>query len=540
MKTATLKMLVYSTVAAASVALAFTTLRADSLTCDLSQYKSGSGLDRSDGTERADRVMARPERLGDADAVRDRWRPTDRPRSVSAQDGRPVGDARAEPRARLSRRQRHPPDVDAAGGSAEGRRRRTHARGDCQESLVRVLGCAARDEARPRDHRAAARPQSDIKQATASFQHLVVPRQDRWRRARGDVPGTVDGHLLGRPAVHRLSRHQPASHGCARDDERRMDRLQIRGGPERIFHRPDAARRLARHRRPAAAVRVRRRRPTRRSRRSRRRTACWSRKAKARRSRRSRRRTRSSSRAKSTPIWDTSGTGRIRRRPSASASARRTREEAPQYVDNFALFNAPPGTVQRMGVYFYASPDAGEGTRQAVLRFTHGDEFKPLPGYKTFVNHFHLRFTDRVRASGSFDTPMQDLMAMKALGLNIIGLSDFHGDLHPNDPGPLRFKDQKDYFEATRRASDRGFPRHAMGGAERLLRRALQHHVPEAERLLVQGAPAGTAVHRDRPDLRQGLPHRQCGRRAADDGRGRRVLVSRASAHQRHDRVSRL
>ena len=43
MKTATLKMLVYSTVAAASVALAFTTLRADSLTCDLSQYKSGAG-----------------------------------------------------------------------------------------------------------------------------------------------------------------------------------------------------------------------------------------------------------------------------------------------------------------------------------------------------------------------------------------------------------------------------------------------------------------------------------------------------------------
>jgi hypothetical protein len=132
-------------------------------------------------------------------------------------------------------------------------------------------------------------------------------------------------------------------------------------------------------------------------------------------------------------------------------------EENPQYVDNFALFNAPPGTVQHMGVYFYASPDPAEGTRQAVLRFTHGDEFKPLPGYKTFVNHFHLRFTDRVRAQNSFDTPMQDLMAMKALGLNIIGLSDFHGDLHPNDPGPLRFKDQKDYFEATRRASDTDF-----------------------------------------------------------------------------------
>jgi hypothetical protein len=132
-------------------------------------------------------------------------------------------------------------------------------------------------------------------------------------------------------------------------------------------------------------------------------------------------------------------------------------EENPQYVDNFALYNAPPNTVQHMGVYFYAHPDSAEGARQAVLRFTHGDEFKPLPGYKTFVNHFHLRFTDRVLAQNSFDTPMQDLMAMKALGLNIIGLSDFHGDMHPNDPGPLRFKDQKNYFEATRRASDTDF-----------------------------------------------------------------------------------
>jgi len=133
------------------------------------------------------------------------------------------------------------------------------------------------------------------------------------------------------------------------------------------------------------------------------------------------------------------------------------REENPQYVENFALFNAPPGTKQRMGMYFYVSPDSAESTRQSVLAFTHDDTFKPVPGYKTMVNHFHLRFTDRVKASGSFDTPIQDLAAMRSLGLNIIGLSDFHGDLHANDAGPLRFKDQKDYREATRRASDADF-----------------------------------------------------------------------------------
>ena len=133
------------------------------------------------------------------------------------------------------------------------------------------------------------------------------------------------------------------------------------------------------------------------------------------------------------------------------------KEEHPLYIDNFALYNAPPGTWQRMGVYFYASPDSAGPTREAVLAFTHGDAFKPVPGYKTMVNHFHLRFTERLRASGSLDTAIQDLAAMKALGLNIIGLSDFHGDLHANDPGPLRFKDFKDYAEAARRASDEDF-----------------------------------------------------------------------------------
>jgi hypothetical protein len=129
----------------------------------------------------------------------------------------------------------------------------------------------------------------------------------------------------------------------------------------------------------------------------------------------------------------------------------------PGEIDDFALFNAPPGTMQHMGMYYYVSPDAGEPTRQSVLAFTHSDTYVPLAGYKTFTNHWHLRFTERVRETGSLDTPLPDVSAMKALGLNIVGLSDFHGDMHGNDPGALRFKDQKDYFEASRRASDKDF-----------------------------------------------------------------------------------
>ena len=133
-------------------------------------------------------------------------------------------------------------------------------------------------------------------------------------------------------------------------------------------------------------------------------------------------------------------------------------EDDVRYLQNFALYNAPPGTLQRMAVYFLVTAADATATRNEVLGFTHGDVFKAIPGYKTLVNHFHLQFVDRLREAGSFDLQLPDLAAMKALGLNLIGLSDFHADkLRQNDAGALRFTDQKDYFEASRRASDTDF-----------------------------------------------------------------------------------
>ncbi len=133
-------------------------------------------------------------------------------------------------------------------------------------------------------------------------------------------------------------------------------------------------------------------------------------------------------------------------------------EDDPRYLQNFALYNAPPGTLQRMATYFYVGTGDAVATRAAVMAFTRGDSFAPVAGYKTLVNHFHLQYVDRLRESGSLDTGLPDLAAMKALGVNIVGLSDFHADkLHLTDSGALRFQDQKDYFEATRRASDKDF-----------------------------------------------------------------------------------
>jgi hypothetical protein len=45
----------------------------------------------------------------------------------------------------------------------------------------------------------------------------------------------------------------------------------------------------------------------------------------------------------------------------------------------------------------------------------------------------------------------------RGLGVDIASIADFHSDSHPQDPGPIRFKEQKVYFDGCRRASDRNF-----------------------------------------------------------------------------------
>jgi hypothetical protein len=132
-------------------------------------------------------------------------------------------------------------------------------------------------------------------------------------------------------------------------------------------------------------------------------------------------------------------------------------EGKPQYYTTFPLINARPGTLQHMGAYFYASPLPADATRQAVLGFTHGDVYKPLAGYKTMVNHLHLGITARLRAAGSLDGDVRDIDPLKSLGVNIVGMSEFHGDPLRSDSGAGRFPDQADYAKVSAKLSDKDF-----------------------------------------------------------------------------------
>jgi hypothetical protein len=131
--------------------------------------------------------------------------------------------------------------------------------------------------------------------------------------------------------------------------------------------------------------------------------------------------------------------------------------EARHDINNFALYNAPPGTWQRMPVYFYLNADNGRNTDDAVRLFTHDDIYKPMPGFKVMVSHFHMHYNEMLSDAGSIDVHAPWVDVFRALGVNIANMADFHSDSHPKDPGPIRFKEQKVYFDGLRRFSDRNF-----------------------------------------------------------------------------------
>lgn len=125
------------------------------------------------------------------------------------------------------------------------------------------------------------------------------------------------------------------------------------------------------------------------------------------------------------------------------------------HLNNFALYNAPPGTMQRMPVYFYLSPDDSRTTQQQVMAFTHDDVYKPMPGYKVMVSHFHFHFNEQLTDAGTMDQQPTWLPVFRDLGINIAILADFHSDSHPEDTGKLRLDEQKVYFDGCARFSDK-------------------------------------------------------------------------------------
>ena len=126
------------------------------------------------------------------------------------------------------------------------------------------------------------------------------------------------------------------------------------------------------------------------------------------------------------------------------------KEEDPEFYHNYALYSARPGTWQRMPVFLYVSPDSGQAAIESALAFTNGDRFKALHGYQVMGSHYHVGLVRRLRESGSLDNRLNDIEAVKAIGINIYGIIDGNRD-------GVGLKGLADYYEAARRHSDKNF-----------------------------------------------------------------------------------
>jgi hypothetical protein len=103
------------------------------------------------------------------------------------------------------------------------------------------------------------------------------------------------------------------------------------------------------------------------------------------------------------------------------------REHESENPANFALYSARPGTTQRMTTFLLVAPASAEETFERARALTHGDRYKALPGYQVMNHHYHMDLGRRLGDAGSLDAEIPDLVALKALGINIVSQVDSVG-----------------------------------------------------------------------------------------------------------------
>ena len=124
--------------------------------------------------------------------------------------------------------------------------------------------------------------------------------------------------------------------------------------------------------------------------------------------------------------------------------------------------NAPPGTEQRLGVFYLLAKNAEEAIGE-VSRYTRGDRYKRLPGYRTFSSHYHiehaLELTKARTDQNTTGIPREFerpgfVTTFKARGVDIVHLGEFHVGSMPRLSAADRLPLLKTLHEECARLSD--------------------------------------------------------------------------------------
>ncbi|WP_373519083.1 hypothetical protein [Pricia sp.] len=97
--------------------------------------------------------------------------------------------------------------------------------------------------------------------------------------------------------------------------------------------------------------------------------------------------------------------------------------------------NAPPGSVQKMGFFLYLDDQKAEAVLEKIKKYTHGDQFVDIPGYKKFTSHYHvehsLDYINKQKEQNTTEIPKglenpEFAQFFKKMGVDIVHLGEFH------------------------------------------------------------------------------------------------------------------
>ncbi len=128
--------------------------------------------------------------------------------------------------------------------------------------------------------------------------------------------------------------------------------------------------------------------------------------------------------------------------------------------------NAEPGSVQELGVLLFPSKAAGLDNLEVVKRYTRGDTFKALPGFRTLASHFHPEHAlDTIskreeQATASVPKGLEDpefVQHFKRLGVDMVHMAEFHKGATPRLNTEVRLAQLQVMHEEFERLSDENF-----------------------------------------------------------------------------------
>jgi len=118
--------------------------------------------------------------------------------------------------------------------------------------------------------------------------------------------------------------------------------------------------------------------------------------------------------------------------------------------------DAPKGATQRMDFFLLIGTGTPQQTLDRVLTYTNGDFYKPVDGHYKLVIHFHPEMVMEWRSRRrDLFTPFKQ--AMKALGVQIANVQEFHGPGNPFNNTQPRLSQLRDMFQLCAQHSDDEF-----------------------------------------------------------------------------------